>query len=106
MSTLRKSGALAVVLLVCAALRAQPSSQLPSPNEGDYIIHDFHFKSGEALPELRLHYATFRSPTRDARGRVTNAVMLLHGTSGSGARLWRRKNRTAKTTNTANKTSI
>jgi homoserine O-acetyltransferase/O-succinyltransferase len=72
-------------LLCCAAASAaQQPSQLPTPKGGDYVSHDFHFKSGETLPELRIHYATFGSPARDANGRVTNAVLLLHGTSGTG----------------------
>ena len=56
-----------------------------TPKEGDYVFRDFHFKSGETIPELRMHYMTFGSPVRDANGRVTNAVMILHGTTGSGA---------------------
>jgi homoserine O-acetyltransferase/O-succinyltransferase len=73
------------VLLCCAAnLLAQQPAHLPTPKEGDYVSHDFHFKSGETLPELRMHYETFGAPVRDANGRVTNAVLLLHGTSGSG----------------------
>jgi homoserine O-acetyltransferase/O-succinyltransferase len=72
-------------LLCCAgASAAQQPSQSPTPKGGDYVSHDFHFKSGETLPELRIHYATFGSPARDANGRVTNAVLLLHGTSGTG----------------------
>lgn len=68
---------------ICAA--QQPSSATkPTPTEGDYVSHDFHFKSGETLPELRLHYTTFGKPERDASGRVTNAILILHGTGGSG----------------------
>ena len=75
----------AAITLFCtsAALAQQPGYPL-TPKEGDYISHDFHFESGETLPELRLHYSTFGAPVRDAKGRVTNAVMLLHGTTGSG----------------------
>ena len=62
----------------------QPRSAQASPSEADYIGHDFHFKSGETLPELRLHYLTFGKPERDASGKVTNAVLILHGTGGSG----------------------
>ena len=70
---------------VCFCLAQQPpSAAKPTPTEGDYIAHDFHFKSGETLPELRLHYTTFGKPERDATGKVTNAVLILHGTSGSG----------------------
>jgi homoserine O-acetyltransferase/O-succinyltransferase len=52
--------------------------------EGDYVAHDFHFKSGETLPELRLHYTTLGKPARDANGHTTNAILILHGTGGSG----------------------
>jgi homoserine O-acetyltransferase/O-succinyltransferase len=62
----------------------EQTSQAPKPQEGDYVLRNFTFKSGETLPEVRLHYATFGKPARDAHGRVTNAVLLLHGTSGSG----------------------
>jgi homoserine O-acetyltransferase len=75
---------LAVLLFCVAALSAQQPGQLPGPTEGDYVSHDFHFKSGETLPELRIHYATFGTPVRDAKGKVMNAVLLLHGTTGSG----------------------
>ncbi len=76
---------LATLLFFCAlAQQAQQSNQLPAPKEGDYVSRNFHFKSGETLAELRLHYATFGTPARDGNGRVTNAVLLLHGTSGAG----------------------
>jgi homoserine O-acetyltransferase/O-succinyltransferase len=69
---------------------AQPAPATPTspgpykPFEGDYLARDFHFKSGETLPELRLHYRTLGAPTRDSTGRVTNAVLILHGTGGWG----------------------
>jgi homoserine O-acetyltransferase/O-succinyltransferase len=52
--------------------------------EGDWIARDFKFKSGETLPELRLHYTTLGAPSRDSAGRVQNAVLILHGTGGRG----------------------
>jgi homoserine O-acetyltransferase len=55
-----------------------------APTEADYVAHNFHFKSGEALPELRLHYTTLGKPERDGAGKVNNAVLILHGTGGSG----------------------
>jgi homoserine O-acetyltransferase len=55
----------------------------PVAVEGDFVVHDFHFRSGETLAELKLHYTTFGQPARDAQGRVTNAVLILHGTGGS-----------------------
>ncbi|HEV2104873.1 MAG TPA: alpha/beta fold hydrolase [Candidatus Eisenbacteria bacterium] len=56
----------------------------PAPAEGDFVIRDFHFHDGSTLPGLRLHYLTLGRPRRDARGDVANAVLILHGTSGSG----------------------
>jgi len=53
--------------------------------EGDYVANDFQFRSGESLAELKLHYRTLGTPKRDAQGRVTNAVLILHGTGGTGA---------------------
>jgi homoserine O-acetyltransferase len=53
------------------------------------LIHDFHFRSGESLPELRIHYTTFGTPHRDVTGRIDNAVLILHGTGGAGTSLIR-----------------
>ena len=52
--------------------------------QGDTVIRDFIFESGERLPELRMHYLTLGTPKRDAQGRVTNAVLIMHGTTGDG----------------------
>jgi len=52
--------------------------------EANFIVRDFRFQNGETLSELRLHYVTLGTPKRDSAGRVTNAVLLLHGTNGSG----------------------
>ncbi len=61
-----------------------PAQNWPAPQEGDYTVHDFHFQSGETLPEVRLHYYTLGKPLKDASGRTTNAVLILHGTGGTG----------------------
>ncbi len=61
----------------------------PTPSEGDYTIRDFKFASGESLPELRLHYRTLGKPQIDAQGKTTNAVLIMHGTTGSGAQFIR-----------------
>ena len=53
--------------------------------EGDYVVKDFKFKSGETLPELKLHYRTIGTPTKDSNGVVNNAVLIMHGTGGTGA---------------------
>ena len=48
------------------------------------MLRDFRFGSGERLEALRIHYATLGTPRRGADGRIANAVMILHGTGGSG----------------------
>jgi len=56
----------------------------PVPAQGDFTIRGFKFDSGEVLPELKLHYRTLGTPRRDATGVVRNAVLVMHGTGGSG----------------------
>ena len=53
--------------------------------EGDFTIPNFRFTSGETLPQLRIHYRTYGTPRKDAQGIVTNAVLVMHGTGGTGA---------------------
>jgi homoserine O-acetyltransferase len=78
-------GLAAWLILATAARPADPRpATAPATTEGDYVIPDFHFASGEALPELRIHYTTLGKPRRDEHGRVDNAVLILHGTGGSG----------------------
>jgi homoserine O-acetyltransferase len=72
--------ALALPHIVCAQPRP-----MTGPVPGDFVIKNFRFTSGEVLPELRLHYRTLGNPRRDASGTVTNAVLIMHGTGGSGA---------------------
>lgn len=55
------------------------------PVPADFVIKNFRFQSGETLPELRLHYQTLGSPRRGPDGRIANAVLVLHGTGGSGS---------------------
>ncbi len=75
--------AAAVQLLASLPGRGQVA-KWPGTTEGDFVVKNFKFRSGETLPELRLHYATLGKPVRNADGRVTNAVLILHGTGGSG----------------------
>jgi homoserine O-acetyltransferase/O-succinyltransferase len=66
------------------AARAGAPQSAPKPVEGDYVVPNYRFASGETLPEVRLHFTTLGTPHRDAHGRVNNAVLILHGTGGSG----------------------
>jgi homoserine O-acetyltransferase/O-succinyltransferase len=82
------ASACAASAILWPALPAAGAGSVPAegaiPIEGDYVLHDFHFASGETLPELRLHYRVIGKPRRDAHGRVSNAILGLHGTGGSG----------------------
>lgn len=76
----------AITCALCLSMATGRADAPPAPArfyEGDYVVHDFHFASGEVLPELRLHYTVFGKPRTDAHGRVINAVLILHGTGGS-----------------------
>jgi homoserine O-acetyltransferase len=74
----------ALLVLLALSLRAH-AANYPEPRKGDFTVRNFRFKSGETLPELKLHYATLGTPRRDKAGIVRNAVLVLHGTSGSSA---------------------
>jgi homoserine O-acetyltransferase len=81
--------AIFILLLGAFSSFAQTSTNLPqnwpTPQEADYTVHDFHFQSGEMLPDVRIHYYTLGKPIKDATGRTTNAVLFLHGTGGRGS---------------------
>ena len=73
-------------LLLSLLIQTQTPSAPPLPpaTEGDFVMKDFTFNSGETLPELRIHYRTLGSPRKNAQGVVTNAVLVMHGTGGTG----------------------
>src|SRR5262245_48948288 len=56
----------------------------PSQVDGDFIVKDYRFASGETMAELKLHYTTLGTEKRNAQGQIVNGVVLLHGTSGDG----------------------
>jgi len=94
-NSMRRFGLLATLALSLTAGRAQTpqpeknAANWLAPQEGDFIVHDFHFQSGETLPELRLHYTTVGKRATDAQGHTTNAVLILHGTGGTGGQFLR-----------------
>lgn len=88
-----------LLLAISAALfvQATPLALAPAPipadtaavskwpsREADFLVRDFRFRSGERMPTLRMHYTTLGKPRRNARGEIDNAVMVLHGTGGTG----------------------
>ncbi len=71
----------ALALVACCTTTAVGAQVI----EGDFVIRDFAFVSGEQLPELRQHYRTLGTLRTDSAGRATNAVLIGHGTTGTGA---------------------
>ena len=63
---------------------ATPAPPPMRPREGDFVLRDFKFRSGESLTELKIHYLTLGRPLRDSSGSIANAVLVLHGTGGTG----------------------
>src|SRR4030081_2720003 len=78
-----------VACLLSVATGPLCAADYPPPTEGDYSIRDFKFASGESLPELRIHYRTLGTAQKDAQGKPANAVLITHGTTGSGAQFIR-----------------
>jgi len=74
---------------LATAAGALSAPEYPAPTESDYTIHDFKFRSGESLPELRIHYRTIGKLEKDAQGTSLNAILIMHGTTGSGAQFIR-----------------
>ena len=79
----------ATVAVTFAVIGAALAADYPAPNEKDFIARDFKFTSGETMPELRLHYRTLGQPVKDAQGVTQNAVLIMHGTTGSGGQFIR-----------------
>jgi homoserine O-acetyltransferase len=72
-----------------AAIPALQAAEYPEPAAAEHVIREFRFRSGELLHDLRIRYRTFGSPRRKNDGKVANAVLILHGTTGSGANFLR-----------------
>jgi homoserine O-acetyltransferase len=82
---------LAAFAIIAAAFAAPASSAEWPVSPGDFSVREFSFGSGEKLPELRQHYITLGTPHRGPDGQIDNAVMVLHGTGGTGAQFLRQQ---------------
>jgi len=71
-----------MIRLLCALIASWGGAQ---GDTASFTLRDFRFASGDTLPLLRVHYRTLGNPRRDAAGVVRNAVLILHGTGGTGA---------------------
>ena len=75
---------LRTAIIVLSAGLCAGAAEFPTPVEGDLVVRDFQFTTGESIPELRMHYTTVGTAKKDASGKTTNAVLIMHGTGGSG----------------------
>jgi homoserine O-acetyltransferase/O-succinyltransferase len=78
-----------IVVLMSLLVASGWASAAPAVEQGDFVIENFHFASGESLPKLRLHYRTLGKLQRDSQGVARNAVLIMHGTGGSGEQFLR-----------------
>ncbi len=76
--------ALLIALWVLSLTAPAPAADYPKPAPGDFIFNDFTLAGGETLARVHLHYRTLGRP-RVEKGVTRNAVLILHGTTGSGA---------------------
>jgi len=83
--SVRAALAAALIGIAAPALQAAENTNWPNYREGDFVIFDYTFASGETLPELKLHYRTLGTPERNAAGEIVNGVLLLQGNTGTGA---------------------
>lgn len=78
-------------MLLLAGLAAPAAGQtraaMPPPTPHDFIVRNFRFVNGETLPEVKIRYRTMGTPLRDAGGRISNAVLVLHGSSGDAGQV-------------------
>ena len=72
-----------------ALVQVAGAAEYPAPTEADYTIRNFKFVDGESLPELRIHYRTLGQPQKDPQGHTRNAILITHGTTGSGGQFIR-----------------
>jgi homoserine O-acetyltransferase len=74
---------LSLFVALAAQVAVPPTTSWPT-REQDIVLKDFRFRDGESLPELRIHVTTLGTPHRNRAGQIDNAVMVLHGTGGTG----------------------
>jgi homoserine O-acetyltransferase/O-succinyltransferase len=79
--------ALFAAALLTAAVPAAIAAETNWPNyqEADFTLKNYTFKSGESLPEVKIHYRTLGTIKRGGNGDIANAILLLQGNTGTSA---------------------
>ena len=75
----------AAALIGIAPAAVAADTNWPNYQEADFTINNYAFKSGENLPEVRIHYRALGTIRRDGNGDIVNAVLLLQGNTGTSA---------------------
>ena len=76
-----------LMLLIAGVASAAVAQSFPTPERHDFTVRNFRFQSGESLAEVRIHYRTVGTPVRNAKGRITNGVLVMHGSSGDAGQV-------------------
>jgi homoserine O-acetyltransferase len=79
----------ATAVILAFAAQVASAADYPRPTAHEYVSRNFRFATGETLGELRIRYRTLGAPERDSQGKVRNAVLILHGTTGNGEQFLR-----------------
>jgi homoserine O-acetyltransferase len=87
--SLRRVFIVTQIVAVLLTTQIAQAAEYPTPVEGDFVVPNFQFADGAKFSELRIHYLTLGTAQKDAQGRVKNAVIIGHGTGGSGAQFLR-----------------
>lgn len=71
-------------LAILSAIFSPAFAQSAAPVGADAVFKNYVFSTGESPTEVKIHYTTLGTAKRDARGDISNAVLILHGTGGTG----------------------
>jgi homoserine O-acetyltransferase len=82
--TMKNKNKYLLLICMCTAFNTYAQPKYPTPVEGDYYIRGFSFSSNIAIDSLRVHYTTVGKPQYDKNGNINNAILIMHGTTGSG----------------------
>ncbi len=74
---------LAAALIATAPAALAADMNWPNYQEADFVAKNYAFKSGESLPEVKIHYRTLGTIKHDGNGDIANAVLLLQGNTGT-----------------------
>jgi homoserine O-acetyltransferase len=76
-----------IVLTTSTGVAVAQAPAAAERKQGDYIIRAYTFRSGETLPEVKLHYTTIGTPLRDGSGKIRNGVLIMHGSSSPASQV-------------------